>query len=165
MNSNILSSWKQIAAYTGFTERTLQRWERHYGFPVHRPARKARSAVSALTTEIDKWLSAAPSLPEIQQTLVRYPGRLRPQLTCKDDSIKEPSSPRFVFPPLPVTHILVNGLSSTFSMSSDMAELIARFRKSWQESAILQEKSKRLVRQTMAVIEQSRRLRERTESK
>lgn len=76
MNSNILSSWKAISAYTGFTERTLQRWEKKFGFPVHRPAGKARSAVSALVTEIDAWLSAAPSLPEIKQTFARYPGKL-----------------------------------------------------------------------------------------
>jgi hypothetical protein len=35
MNSNILVSWKEISAYTGFTERTLQRWEQRFGFPVH----------------------------------------------------------------------------------------------------------------------------------
>jgi predicted DNA-binding transcriptional regulator AlpA len=76
MNSNILSSWKEISAYTGFSERTLQRWEQRFGFPVHRPAGKTRSAVSALITEIDAWLSSAPSLPEIRQTFARYPGKL-----------------------------------------------------------------------------------------
>jgi predicted DNA-binding transcriptional regulator AlpA len=76
MNSNILVSWKEISAYTGFTERTLQRWEQRFGFPVHRPAGKARSAVSALITEIEAWLSAAPSIPEIRQTFARYPGKL-----------------------------------------------------------------------------------------
>lgn len=87
MSSNVLSSWKRISAYTGFTERTLQRWERKFGFPVHRPAGKARSAVSALSTEIDAWLSAAPSLPQIQQTLVRYPGRARKQSDKQSDEV------------------------------------------------------------------------------
>lgn len=76
MGSNILSSWKEISAYTGFTDRTLQRWELRFGFPVHRPSGKARSSVSALVTEIDAWLSAAPCLPEIRQTVARYPGKL-----------------------------------------------------------------------------------------
>ncbi|HEX8713881.1 MAG TPA: hypothetical protein VF730_18555 [Terracidiphilus sp.] len=76
MGSNILSSWKEISAYAGFTERTLQRWEQKFGFPVHRPAGKARSSVSALVTEVDAWLHAAPSLPQIRQTLDRYPGKV-----------------------------------------------------------------------------------------
>lgn len=87
MNSNFLSSWKQISAYTGFTERTLQRWEQRFGFPVHRPAGKAHSAVSALATEIEAWLSAAPSIPEIRQTFVRYPGKLSDRPTQRLEEV------------------------------------------------------------------------------
>lgn len=92
MGSNILSSWKEISAYTGFTERTLQRWEQRFGFPVHRPAGRARSAVSALVTEIDAWLRAAPSLPQIQQTLARYPGKLPHQLSQQPLELASPAA-------------------------------------------------------------------------
>jgi predicted DNA-binding transcriptional regulator AlpA len=51
----LLNSWKEIAAFVGRAERTLQRWEKQYGFPVHRPAGKARSAVVALISEIEAW--------------------------------------------------------------------------------------------------------------
>lgn len=64
----VLQSWKQIANYVGRTERTIQRWEREFGFPIRRPAGKARSAVMALVSEIEEWTRGKPSLIEIQDT-------------------------------------------------------------------------------------------------
>lgn len=64
----VLQSWKQIATYVGRTERTVQRWEREFGFPIRRPSGKARSAVMALVSEIQEWTRGKPSLIEIQQT-------------------------------------------------------------------------------------------------
>ncbi len=64
----LLQSWKEISTYTGRTERTLQRWEQKFGFPVHRPAGKARSAVVALAAEIEDWMRSRPSLAELART-------------------------------------------------------------------------------------------------
>ncbi len=64
----VLQSWKQISEYMGRTERTLQRWEREFGFPVHRPSGKPRSAVIALADEIQQWARGKPSLNQIRQT-------------------------------------------------------------------------------------------------
>lgn len=63
----VLQSWKQISEYVGRTERTLQRWERDFGFPVHRPSGKSRSAVIALAEEIQQWARGKPSLNQIRQ--------------------------------------------------------------------------------------------------
>lgn len=60
--SVVLQSWKEISAYVGRTDRTLQRWERKFGFPVHRPSGKSRSAVVAVVSEIEEWMRATPSL-------------------------------------------------------------------------------------------------------
>jgi DNA-binding NarL/FixJ family response regulator/predicted DNA-binding transcriptional regulator AlpA len=60
MDNIILNSWKEIAQYTGRSERTVQRWERRYGLPVRRPAGKQRSAVIALRLEIDAWIEQTP---------------------------------------------------------------------------------------------------------
>jgi hypothetical protein len=57
MNSNVLNSWKEIAAYLGRGVRTVQRWEIELGLPVRRPRDKSRSAVIALKAEIDNWLT------------------------------------------------------------------------------------------------------------
>jgi hypothetical protein len=66
--TTVLQSWKQIAAYVGRTERTIQRWEQEFGFPIHRPAGKSRSAVMALAQEIQEWTREKPSLVEIRTT-------------------------------------------------------------------------------------------------
>jgi len=63
-SKTILNSWKEIAAYVGRGIRTLQRWERDHGFPVHRPSGKQRSAVFAVTSEVDNWLKTRPLLIE-----------------------------------------------------------------------------------------------------
>src|SRR5215831_7201637 len=57
-----LNSWKQIARYLGRGVRTVQRWERELALPVRRPRGRPRSAVIALTAEIDAWLERRPQL-------------------------------------------------------------------------------------------------------
>jgi hypothetical protein len=51
-----LQSWKEISAYMNRGIRTLQRWERAFGLPIHRPSKHDRSAVFALKPEIDEWM-------------------------------------------------------------------------------------------------------------
>jgi hypothetical protein len=55
-----LSGWKEIANYLGKGVRTVQRYEREFGFPVRRPAAKSRAAVIATKAEVDAWVSASP---------------------------------------------------------------------------------------------------------
>jgi hypothetical protein len=54
-----LSSWKEIAQYFGRGVRAVQRWEAMLGLPVRRPHGRSRSAVMAITDELDEWLSRA----------------------------------------------------------------------------------------------------------
>ena len=51
----ILNGWKEIAAHLGRGVRTAQRWEKECGLPVRRPRGTDRSAVLALSEEIDAW--------------------------------------------------------------------------------------------------------------
>ena len=51
----ILMGWKDIAKYLGCGVRTAQRWE-GLGLPLRRPSRGRRSAVVALTKDVDAWL-------------------------------------------------------------------------------------------------------------
>jgi len=60
-DKEFLNSWKEVAQYVGRSERTIQRWEREFGFPVHRPAGKLRSSVIAVTAEIDEWIMNSPA--------------------------------------------------------------------------------------------------------
>jgi hypothetical protein len=50
----IVSGWKEIAGHLRRGVRTVQRWEQ-YGLPIRRPAGRSRSAVFAISEEIDKW--------------------------------------------------------------------------------------------------------------
>jgi len=50
-----LESWGEIAAYLKRDVRTVQRWERDEGLPVHRHQHKDRGTVYAFTGEIDRW--------------------------------------------------------------------------------------------------------------
>ena len=50
-----LDSWKAIAAYLGRGVRTVQRWERDEGLPVHRLAHEKRGSVYARRAELDAW--------------------------------------------------------------------------------------------------------------
>lgn len=57
----VLNSWKEIASYLGRGVRTVQRYERDLGLPVRRPRGKSRSAVVALSDDLDTWLRQAPT--------------------------------------------------------------------------------------------------------
>jgi hypothetical protein len=65
----VLNSWKEIAAYLGRGVRTVQRYERDLGLPVRRPRGTTRSAVIALTDELDSWLRNAPTGGVSRQTV------------------------------------------------------------------------------------------------
>lgn len=58
--SQFLSGWKEIATYLGKGVRTVQRYERHMGLPVRRPAGKAAGSVVATRAELDAWVKASP---------------------------------------------------------------------------------------------------------
>jgi adenylate cyclase len=50
-----LDSWKEIAAYLKRGARTLQRWEREEGLPVHRLQHGKLGSVYAYPEELDRW--------------------------------------------------------------------------------------------------------------
>lgn len=58
-----LDSWKEIAAHLNRQVRTVQRWEKSEGLPIHRHIHATRGTVFALKSELDGWLHArtAPS--------------------------------------------------------------------------------------------------------
>jgi predicted DNA-binding transcriptional regulator AlpA len=67
----ILNTWKEIAQYVGRSARTIQRWERDLGFPVHRPHGRSRSAILAIPAEIDAWVKNTPHSTIIGNRVLR----------------------------------------------------------------------------------------------
>jgi TolB-like protein len=77
-----LDSWKEIAGYLKRSVRTLRRWERQEGLPVHRHHHGKQGTIYSFTDEIDIWLksrsedrSAASS--EVARRTVEYLKRSR----------------------------------------------------------------------------------------
>jgi TolB-like protein/Tfp pilus assembly protein PilF len=62
----VLESWKEIANYLRRTPRTLRRWEKQEGLPVHRHLHEKQATVYAFAHDIDAWLRArrAPERPQ-----------------------------------------------------------------------------------------------------
>jgi tetratricopeptide (TPR) repeat protein len=50
-----LQSWKEIASYFGREVRTVQRWERSEGLPIHRHRHRRGATVHAYTAELEAW--------------------------------------------------------------------------------------------------------------
>ncbi|HSK11469.1 MAG TPA: hypothetical protein VK911_17925 [Vicinamibacterales bacterium] len=53
-----LHGWKDIAGHFGRTTRTVQRWERELGLPVHRMGLARGDAVYAIVSELQAWQEA-----------------------------------------------------------------------------------------------------------
>jgi hypothetical protein len=60
----VLSSWKDIANYTGKGVRTVQRWERDLGLPVRRPTggNARKGPVLLYRADMDAWMETRLSL-------------------------------------------------------------------------------------------------------
>jgi phage terminase Nu1 subunit (DNA packaging protein) len=50
-----LTSWKEIAAFFGRNVRTVQRWEKEEGLPIHRHLHHRQSSVYAYPGELGEW--------------------------------------------------------------------------------------------------------------
>src|SRR5712664_2533036 len=62
-----LDSWKEIASHLKRTVRTVQRWEKHEGLPVHRHLHQQANSVYAHRSELDEWWNHEPRCLEIER--------------------------------------------------------------------------------------------------
>jgi hypothetical protein len=70
-----LDSWKQIAVYLEREVRTVQRWEKREGLPVHRQFHLKSGTVYAFKHEVDGWLksrSRAESAPPPERRYLNH---------------------------------------------------------------------------------------------
>lgn len=65
-----LDSWKEIAAFFGRDERTVKRWEKERGLPVHRVPGGGRGTVFAFSEELTNWLRSS-QLKQIPDELTK----------------------------------------------------------------------------------------------
>ena len=80
VNNAPLESWKEIAVYLQRDVKTVQRWEKKEGLPVHRQLHKSRSSVYAFPSEVDAWRAHREPEPAEPPVWRRFPWRAHPRL-------------------------------------------------------------------------------------
>ena len=69
-----LDSWKEIAGFFGCDERTVKRWEKERGLPVHRLPGVGRGKVFAYSDELSDWLKGPKtSIVSVQSSPIANP--------------------------------------------------------------------------------------------
>jgi hypothetical protein len=56
-----LDGWKEIAGYLAKSVRTVQRWEKELGLPIHRVGSGRGESVHALVEELERWRETPPA--------------------------------------------------------------------------------------------------------
>jgi len=75
-----LESWGEIASYLRREIRTVQRWEKTLGLPIHRLRVGKQSSVYAYPSELDKWyLEREPKESILRRFDVSVIGRYFPE--------------------------------------------------------------------------------------
>jgi len=72
-NERRLESWGEIASYLRREIRTVQRWERNLGLPIHRLSVGKNSSVFAYPSELDKWYKERETRLEKEDPVVDVP--------------------------------------------------------------------------------------------
>lgn len=91
--SRRLDSWKEIAAYLGRSQKTVQRWEETQELPVHRLLHEKRGSVYAYTRELDAWREGRK--PEAESPIVdesRPPIVEIPKLRINEKRLTRPAA-------------------------------------------------------------------------
>jgi tetratricopeptide (TPR) repeat protein len=63
-----LDSWKEIAFFFARDERTVKRWEKERGLPVHRLPGGSRARVFAYKEELERWMRSTPPEAAIEES-------------------------------------------------------------------------------------------------
>lgn len=74
-NERRLESWGEIASYLRREIRTVQRWERNLGLPIHRLSVGKNSSVYAYPSELDKWYKEREPRLEKEDTEIDSPSQ------------------------------------------------------------------------------------------
>lgn len=94
-----LSSWKDVAVYFGRDVKTVQRWEKREGMPVHRHLHDKIGSVYAFRSELDAWARTRNlrNTPESAATSLAAEtvSTISPPITDTADSVDFATSQRF----------------------------------------------------------------------
>jgi len=69
-----LDGWKEIAAYFAKSVRTVQRWEKELGLPIHRVGTGRGESVQALVEELERWRETPRARTAVEEAEPAEPG-------------------------------------------------------------------------------------------
>lgn len=90
-----LDSWKEIAAYLRRDVRTVQRWERGEGLPVHRHLHDKQGTVYAYQSELDEWWHGREANSAVAETAAPTGGASQPAINAAALAAAEESHARY----------------------------------------------------------------------
>jgi len=82
-----LESWKEIASFFQRDERTVKRWEKEKGLPIHRMPENTGARVFAYTDELTRWMHS----PGIETAKPNEPDAIHPSDTTPPETMPIPS--------------------------------------------------------------------------
>lgn len=117
--TELLTSWKEIACYLGKGVRTVQRWEQQFGLPVRRPNEKAKGIVHATREDLDAWLQMQWS-QRPKEFASHTPTRTVDQLAAVRASIEQSAELRNA------NRLLLAGVRSSLANIRQECQMLAR---------------------------------------
>ncbi|MCL4813837.1 MAG: hypothetical protein KJ061_15205 [Vicinamibacteraceae bacterium] len=94
MDETPLTGWKDIAAFLGTSVRTVQRFERELGLPVHRTRAAKGAVVRAYPSELRRWLAGRPGVE--QAAVDPAPSEESVDDTAPERAIDDPAATQLV---------------------------------------------------------------------
>jgi TolB-like protein/Flp pilus assembly protein TadD len=91
-----LVSWKEIATHLGREVRTVQRWEKTEGLPVHRHEHQKKSTVYAYPSELDDWVRKRQPVDDPEADAAFVPEPDTADVNSGGESVVDPSDPSLV---------------------------------------------------------------------
>lgn len=113
----VLVSWKEIASFLNRAERTVKRWERERGLPVHRVPGGERGGVYAYPSELRDWLKGKSSELEADDLAPGDPVDSAMEPGAASETVRAPAPAgrsRRVSPARVVAWLLPLGLTAAF---------------------------------------------------
>ncbi len=86
-----LDTWKEIAAFFARDERTVKRWEKERGLPVHRLPGGRRGTVYAFSEELTAWLRSSQDLGSLEGPITQKDSGVVP--AAESLSVKASTAP------------------------------------------------------------------------
>jgi tetratricopeptide (TPR) repeat protein len=122
-----LETWKEIAAFFGRDERTVKRWEKERGLPVHRLPGGRRGTVYAFSQELTDWLRAPSNREEIASPTSKEPEAASPAIAPAKPVIRASRAWQAYGTGMAIGLVLVLGLALVLKMHRLSGRILPAF--------------------------------------